>query len=469
MARNNAAGGAGLLLGGLILASGLVSAEAHPGQLGVVNTREHPVTYPLGIMFLGLALLAIPFHFLKQPNIIAAILVGMAVGLTHLNEKMYLSVNTGKAMVDLGKLLWLFLSGTEVDVPGLFLHWRMVLINGMGQILLKMVVFCLIGSLTDTTSDAVSTAFFGLACTLSSTTLVENSLKARKDTDTMHGKIILGLMLLQDVSAVMAIALIPAFASEKSYGDVPATGAEDKEPFGLVIGRMFGIIAGLMLVLIALTRSAALDLVFRLFAVNDEMLFVGTFAFALGVPALMTLIPGGAAAAELGAFLAGMSTSALPYKVQIEAKIESIKSLGLVLFLFIFGTQLQLTFGAIGDALPMAVVIAFATVLALPTIMWLLGFIAGVDSRTAFMIGGITNQVSELSLILTAKASDKGLMDSSAKMIIALATLLSLALSAFVHTRLDQAFAQVRWMLPGLDRLERHMCVCVYICIYGET
>ena len=66
MARNNAAGGAGLLLGGLILASGLVSAEAHPSQLGVVNTREHPVTYPLGMMFLGLALLAIPFSPIKR-------------------------------------------------------------------------------------------------------------------------------------------------------------------------------------------------------------------------------------------------------------------------------------------------------------------------------------------------------------------------------------------------------------------
>jgi hypothetical protein len=57
----------------------------------------------------------------------------------------------------------------------------------------------------------VDTIFFGLACTLSSTILVLGALKDRGEMDTQHGQIILGLMVLQDVAAVVGIAIVPAF------------------------------------------------------------------------------------------------------------------------------------------------------------------------------------------------------------------------------------------------------------------
>jgi len=99
----------------------------------------------------------------------------------------------------------------EVDVPGFLKNYKLVVINGLGQISINLAFFCGLGILTGTTSDAVSTIFFGLACTLSSTILVLGALKDRGDMETMHGQIILGLMVLQDVAAVVGIAIVPAF------------------------------------------------------------------------------------------------------------------------------------------------------------------------------------------------------------------------------------------------------------------
>ena len=88
----------------------------------------------------------------------------------------------------------------EVDVPGFLKNWKLVLINGLGQICLNFAVFCGLGIATGTVSDAIQTIFFGIACTLSSTILVLGALKNRGEMETMHGQIILGLMVLQVLS-----------------------------------------------------------------------------------------------------------------------------------------------------------------------------------------------------------------------------------------------------------------------------
>ena len=79
--------------------------------IDVVNTREHPVTFPLGLMMIGLAVLAVPFYYLKQSNIIACIVIGIVVGYYDLDVEWHLSINTGSAIIELGILFLLFTVG----------------------------------------------------------------------------------------------------------------------------------------------------------------------------------------------------------------------------------------------------------------------------------------------------------------------------------------------------------------------
>jgi hypothetical protein len=60
----------------IALSAGWIGHAA--AAVDAVDTREHPVTFPLGVMMLGLALLAVPFHYLKQSNIIGETMSSLA-------------------------------------------------------------------------------------------------------------------------------------------------------------------------------------------------------------------------------------------------------------------------------------------------------------------------------------------------------------------------------------------------------
>ncbi|KAJ1473577.1 Sodium/hydrogen exchanger family-domain-containing protein, partial [Baffinella frigidus] len=138
------------------------------------------------------------FHFTKQSNIIACILVGA----WHLRRE------AADTFIELGIIFLLFLGGLEVDVKAILSQYKLVLINGLGQIVITLAIFCSIGYASGLTTSVslegyppppvfVVTFFFGLACTLSSTILVLGCLKKRGEMERPHGQIILGLMVFQ--------------------------------------------------------------------------------------------------------------------------------------------------------------------------------------------------------------------------------------------------------------------------------
>ncbi|EKX43282.1 hypothetical protein GUITHDRAFT_110696 [Guillardia theta CCMP2712] len=429
------------------LRSSEADATAHAT---VVDVGQHPVTLPFGMMLIALGVLSVLFHFAKQSNIIACIIIGAVVGAMGWDQDMYLSKATSQAFIELG-IMWIRL-----------VHGRDgVLINGFGQIALNFAVFAGLAAGTGTTKDTVATVYFGLACTFSSTILVLGALKSRGEMETsedavdlwgagvelgvgvvemwrlLHGQIILGLMVLQDITAVLALSILSGF--DKSVENPP--------PIGQVIGVIIGELIAIMVVLIFLNKFVLTPL-FRLFAVNGEMLFIGTFAYALGVAGICSQF----GLAEIGAFYAGVSVAALPYRLQIETKVEPIKAFGVVLFFFILGIDLHLTPEGLREAAPMAVAVALLTVFVLPSLMWLCGMMAGVDGRSAFLIGNTINQVSEFSLIIASLAKGYGVFDEKIFMIITLGTLITLLLSSSGHVLADQIYGKISCLLYPLDK-----------------
>ena len=142
---------------------------------------------------------------------------------------MRLSKDTAASLFDLGILFVLFMGGMEVDLNALKRGWNLVLINGLGQIMLNFGIFIGIGAaLFAHETTVVGLVYFGLCCTLSSTILVLGSLKKRGEMEAMHGQIILGLMVMQDVCAVVGIALMAAF-------DPNAVGVDIAKSIGYIL------------------------------------------------------------------------------------------------------------------------------------------------------------------------------------------------------------------------------------------
>ena len=149
--------------------------------------------YPIGMMLLGTAALAVPCYLAKQSQIICYIVVGGFIQIFEYQHKMQLSTRTASALFDLGILLVLFCGGMEVDIGALKKSWKVVLINGGGQIGLNTAVFAgMAAGLQSGAFSGVSGAgiiYFGLCATFSSTILVLGALKKRGEMEALHGQV----------------------------------------------------------------------------------------------------------------------------------------------------------------------------------------------------------------------------------------------------------------------------------------
>ena len=98
------------------------------------------------------------------------------------------------------------------------------------------------------------------------------------------------------------------------------------------------------------------------------------------------------------------------------------------------------------------------TVFVFPSIMWLLGLISGVDSKVAYLIGSIINQISEFSLIIAAMANGMGIFSKSMYLTIVTATITAFILSGCGHGVIDslyeKVFKKILWPLDKFCRVK---------------
>ena len=410
----------------------------------IVCLSPSSVVYPVGMMMLGLAVLAVPFYLAKQTQLIAMIIVGAFVGVVEidgqkLDVKMGLSVPTATALYELGILFLLFMAGMEVDLQAVMKAWKLILINGLGHISINFAIFAGLASVAfKGEASPVGIIYFALCLTLSSTIMVLGALKKRGEMESMHGQIILGIMVLQDIFAVFAIAIMDAFDASPT---APPVNIPKK------VGFLLMWFAILLITLVALNKFV-LDRLFRFFAVSPEMLFIVTFAYSLGIAAMFGhFLPAwiiGGFNQELAIFFAGVSIAALPYRVQIETFVEPIKAFGVVLFFFILGINLPLEpVSELVGSLGWGIGFALLTVFVFPVIVWTCGAISGVDSRVAFLIGNIINQISEFSLILASSANGYQIFTKNMYLTIVVATILAFILSGCGHAVIDQLYEKI--------------------------
>ena len=200
---------------------------------------------PLGAMLLAAAVVAIILSYAKQASLFAFIIVGVLGGLFGVREVINKEVMT--AFVDIGITLLLFMAGMEVDIPGLIKRWKLLLINGFGQIIGLFGISAALGLLyvgIDTNymeavglpaeNAAPALIYFALCLTLSSTILVIGTLKSTGQIAEEHGQIALGLMVLQDIVAVVALAILGSLNPDKVGG--ASLGVEVAMIFAKMIG-----------------------------------------------------------------------------------------------------------------------------------------------------------------------------------------------------------------------------------------
>ena len=405
---------------------------------------------PLGAMLLAASVVAIILSYAKQASLFAFIIVGVVGGLFGVREVINKDVMT--AFVDIGITLLLFMAGMEVDIPGLIKRWKLLLINGFGQIIGLFAISVALGALyigiDSNYMEAVglpsenaipALIYFALCLTLSSTILVIGTLKNTGQISEEHGQVALGLMVLQDIVAVVALAILGSLNPNKVGGS----------SLGIEVAMIFAKMIGLAIVLYFVTKYI-LNPLFKFFAQSGELLFIGTLGYGMGVAGLCEVIH---FSSGIGAFFAGATLAALPYRHEIEDKVEPLKAFGVILFFMGLGFDISelKPEQMIGGLLEGVILAVLVVVLTIP-LMLVLGYFSRLNSKPSFLMGAIINQSSEFSLMLAVLCWQYKLFDPHLFIVITLVVLISFFFSSLGHQFLEPLYTFSSKFLNFMDR-----------------
>ncbi|MCD6591334.1 MAG: cation:proton antiporter [Candidatus Aenigmarchaeota archaeon] len=334
--------------------------------------------FDIGILIIVSAALAYIARALKQPIIIAYVVAGLIIG------PMGLGIITNpeeiSLMSELGIIFLLFSVGLEID----FRKFKSVgFISFVGGALQVTLMFIL-GFLTALFFGLgmLMGIYLGLLLALSSTMIATKLLVDKDEINTLHGRIMLGILLFQDIIAVVAIPVLKNMYSVFSF-----------EFFGSIIFRGLGLFA-----IAILLNKFFFPKILDYAAERHEMLFITAIAncfFFIGASYVLGF------SVTIGGFIAGLSMANFPYNVEIAGEIHSLRDFFLIIFFSTLG--MQLNFFVIEAMFPMFVTLLLLTVFLKPIILGVMYLLSGYGGRTSTYIGLGLGQASEFMFIIAAE------------------------------------------------------------------
>ena len=222
---------------------------------------------------------------LRQPLIIGYIITGILVGPAVLGWAS--GGSELKLLSSIGISVLLFVVGLKLDVGLIRSVGPVALATGLGQIgFTTLFGFLLALGLGFAPLQAI---YIAVCLTFSSTIIIVKLLSDKREIDSLHGRIAVGFLVVQDIAVILAMILLTSFSSDGSAG-IPAQALRL-----LLVGSAF--VVGT----IATMRWVMPPLLGRL-AQNQELLVLFAVAWAVGLAALADVV---GFSKEVGAFLGG--------------------------------------------------------------------------------------------------------------------------------------------------------------------
>jgi Kef-type K+ transport system membrane component KefB len=368
------------------------------------------VTFAFFLIFSGAAALASVALYTRQPLIIAYITLGALIG-----PYGFSLVTDLKQLSDIGHIgiiFLLFLLGLDMQPQALFATLRKSTVVGLAS---SAIFFSgswvLLLLFLDNPREA---AIVAVAMIFSSTII---GIKLLPTTVLHHrhiGEMMIGLLLLQDLLAIIVLVMIMA-----------SSGASEGEAFWSVVQVLIALPL-LGLAAWAAVRFVLLPLIQR-FDRFHEYIFLLAIGWCLGVAEGAQLV---GLSAEIGAFVAGISIATSPISQYIAVSLKPLRDFFLILFFFAVGARFDLSMLSV-VCLP-ALSLALLVLGMKPVVYRFL--LKGVSEHRslAWNLGFRLGQASEFSLLIAYIAFDAGLLGLESSLIIQAATIITLLASSYI-------------------------------------
>jgi Kef-type K+ transport system membrane component KefB len=387
----------------------------------------HELIRDITLCILFAWMLGLLAHFSRQPLILAYLIAGFCIG--PFGAGWVKSQESISVISELGLIFMLFMIGLEIDLKKIVRAGKVILFAAGGQLiggcLLGGLFFVGIGlSLGGGRFDAV---YLSVACALSSTVIIVKVLYEKRELDTLPGRITLGVLVLQDIFAILFLAVQPSLANLQAGVIL------------LSIGRVAVLVTAALLV-----SRYVLPRVFHQIARRPELVLLGALAWCFLVAEAAEQL---SLSREMGALIAGVSLSTFPYALDVTAKVTTLRDFFITLFFVALGMTIPVPgLSTVGLALLIA---AFTVVSRLVTTFIPL-YLMKQGLRASLLPAINLAQISEFSLVVIQTGLADHHIAAETANAASFAFVVLAVLSTFVMTRSDGI---TRWAIGPLKRI----------------
>ena len=366
------------------------------------------VTFSFFLIFTGAAVLASIALYTRQPLIIAYVVLGAAIG--PYGFSLISDVSLLSDIAHIGIIFLLFLLGLDMQPQALWSTLR------------KSVVTAVISSGIFLAAGFGVAYLFGYsnfealvigAAMMFSSTIIGIKLLPTTVLHHRHiGELMIGLLLLQDLLAILVLMWL--FSVAEPGGTSPG-------PLQLLLALPL-LLGGAVLTV----RFVLLKLISK-FDRFHEYIFLLAIGWCLGLAELASVM---GLSAEIGAFIAGITLATSPISQYIAVNLKPLRDFFLVLFFFSVGARFDLS---LLDDVLLAALVMSALFLALKPVVYRFLLKGLSEKRTlAWNLGFRLGQVSEFSLLIAYVAAGSSLISTQASLLIQATTIITFVVSSYI-------------------------------------
>lgn len=382
-------------------------------------------------VILGLAILiSFLVQLLRQPLIISYIITGILVGPIFLNL-LNSSQEYFHIFAEFGVIFLLFLVGLSLNFHFLKKIGTVAAVTGIGQVVFTSIFGFLI--LIGLGFQKEFSIYLAIALTFSSTIIIMKLLSEKREIETVYGRYTMGLMLIQDIIAILLLVLLPAVKNGHSIL--------------ISLGLIF--VKSLVFFLFVYGISRIIILLLKRAADSGEFLLIFTIAWCFAVAGLAEWL---GLSLEVGAIMAGLSLGSSTYRSEISSRIKPLRDFFIVLFFVILGSEMNIN--NINQIVLPGIILSLFVLIGNPFILYILYRLMRFTRRVSFKAGLTAAQVSEFGFVFLFVVSQEGYMNGNLLPLFTFVALTTIFISSYLITYNSQIYRKVEpfFKLFGKDK-----------------
>jgi len=391
-----------------------------------IGAKVNDAFFQIGTLLIIATIFAFIAKRLRQPLIPAYIITGLLIGPVYglITNKELIS-----NMSEIGIAFLLFIVGLEMDFKKLK---DVAIVSGLGGTIRSLLMFTLgfiialvLGFVT---KEAI---YIGIIIAFSSTMVVVKLISDKREIDTLHGRIIVGILLLEDLLAILALSILTSLDSNSSLPIILA------------------LVKGIFLLLLALAFTKFLfPKIFKIAAKTQEVLFLSSISicFLLSITAHYLNF-----SIAVGAFLAGLSLANLPYNFAIIGKVRSLRDFFATIFFVSLGMELMID--QIRHIIKPLIILLILTIIIKPIITMFLCSFFGYKRRIGFLTSISLAQISEFSLIIVSQGVILGHISRSMFTLTILVAIITMIITSYFIQFDNSIYLKLKKSLKPFDRI----------------